>query len=128
MFEDLTSYLASLRKLHQLGPLRGYPGHGAVVENTQVKVSEYLRHRQQREDEMLQLVINHTLKTQDKKGESPKNLTVEHIVSTIYPNLPKEVTLWATHGVLQVLNKLEDDGKIKQDLNGGYWFNDRSNL
>jgi glyoxylase-like metal-dependent hydrolase (beta-lactamase superfamily II) len=45
---DLGSYLASLRRLRELGDLKVLPGHGPVLEHAPEVVQFYLDHREQR--------------------------------------------------------------------------------
>lgn len=55
VFEDLGAYLASLERMRPLfGGGRAYPGHGAVVADGPAKIDEYIRHRQQREEQVVQ--------------------------------------------------------------------------
>ncbi|CAK8996995.1 Endoribonuclease LACTB2 (Beta-lactamase-like protein 2) [Durusdinium trenchii] len=45
VFRDLTQYLDSLQKMHDLKPSRLYPGHGPVVEDAVARISAYVEHR-----------------------------------------------------------------------------------
>lgn len=59
VFEDLGQYMASLHALEQLlesapGPVPLYPGHGEVRADGLATVREYLKHRLDREKEVLQ--------------------------------------------------------------------------
>lgn len=61
VFEDLGAYMASLTKcfdtlsaLHEGETIQLYPGHGEVIDNGTSKLQEYLKHRQEREDQVVE--------------------------------------------------------------------------
>ncbi|KAL3955891.1 hypothetical protein ACCO45_008737 [Purpureocillium lilacinum] len=56
VFEDLAAYLASLSKMRTLFSGRAYPGHGPVVENGPARIAEYVAHRRQREQQVLEVM------------------------------------------------------------------------
>lgn len=128
VFENLDTYLASLHKMQGAVSGRAYPGHGAVVGNATAKIVEYIRHRQQREDEVLRVLQFGTLDrdtAQQQKSPSPERMssswTPMDLVKVIYRNVPESLHLPASHGVVQVLQKLESEGKVQQDLSSGTW-------
>lgn len=49
---DLAAYLASLRRLAELGPIRVLPGHGPDLTDAGAAVQAYLTHRRQRLDQV----------------------------------------------------------------------------
>ncbi|KAI5294685.1 hypothetical protein KEM56_005794, partial [Ascosphaera pollenicola] len=106
VFEELSSYISSLERLRAKGATRGYPGHGPVIENPYSKITEYLKHRQEREDEILRLLLSRNAR-EEAGLWSPKDLARE-----IYPDIPEEVMLPAINGVLQVLLKLEEESRV----------------
>ncbi|KHJ99686.1 metallo-beta-lactamase domain protein [Oesophagostomum dentatum] len=53
VFEDLHDYMKSLDKIKGMHPKRIYPGHGPVVEKCDEKVDEYVKHRMQRENQIV---------------------------------------------------------------------------
>lgn len=123
MFEDLKAYLASLQKMKTRVAGRGYPGHGAVMESATEKIAFYLQHREQREEEVIRVLrygkldVNEGEHSPDPKGEwSPLEL-----VKAIYRDVPENLHLPASHGVLQVLLKLEDEGRTSHDMASGKW-------
>lgn len=89
---------------------RGYPGHGAVIPSSQAKVDEYITHRQQREEEVVRVL---------DQGQS--SWTPMELVKTIYQDVPESLHHAASHGVLQVLMKLEDEGKAIHDSVSSTW-------
>jgi glyoxylase-like metal-dependent hydrolase (beta-lactamase superfamily II) len=103
VFEDLPAYIDSLSKMSKAVSGRGYPGHGAVIENVQAKAAEYIAHRAQREQE----VVNVMRKT-GKDG-----LTLMEMVKVIYKDVPENLHIPASRGVLQILWKLQEEGKVE---------------
>ncbi|CAG7916187.1 unnamed protein product [Penicillium olsonii] len=115
VFEDLKTYLSSLHRMRDRASGRGYPGHGAVIENAGARITEYIKHRQQREDEVL-----HVLKYGSLDGTvvNIKTWTPLELVKQIYKNVPESLHLPASHGVALVLAKLEDEGRVVADGDG----------
>ncbi|EYE91031.1 putative metallo-beta-lactamase domain protein [Aspergillus ruber CBS 135680] len=122
VFEDLKAYLSSLRRMHSQVSGRGYPGHGPVIEKVQTKVTEYLKHRQQREDEVVRVLRYGKLDVGDEKSPERKGWwTPLELVKAIYKDVPESLHLPASHGVLQVLMKLEDESRTIHDSLSGKW-------
>lgn len=102
---------------------RGYPGHGAVLESANSRVAFYIKHREQREEEVMRVLRYGKLEVRDGE-ESPErkgSYTPLELVKTIYQGVPENLHLPASHGVLQVLMKLEDEGKTVHDTASGTW-------
>ncbi|KAI1940123.1 hypothetical protein LOZ66_002558 [Ophidiomyces ophidiicola] len=126
VFENLSAYLSSLEKMGALGTQRGYPGHGPVIDNCKAKISDYIQHRQQRENEVVRVLEYGTLDTSKIKQESspdrkPVPWDLMEIVKIIYHNVPENLHIPASHGINQVLVKLERDGKVIHDEKSGKW-------
>src|SRR5438093_1581043 len=68
----LGQYVASLERLISLGPRTIYPGHGPIVDDATGKLHEYLRHRRQRVQQVVDALA----------ACSPS--TVEELVRAIY--------------------------------------------
>ena len=117
VFDDLTAYLASLDRMRRQFDGRAYPGHGAVVEDGRGRIAEYIRHRQQREDEVIQVLktgdVGSAEATEDG-GRPTAALTPIEIVKVVYKDVPENLHEPAEKGLLQVLRKLERDGKVAQ--------------
>ena len=111
VFEDLATYLNSLEQMHGQFEGRAYPGHGAVIEDGNSKIKEYIAHRQQREEEVLK-----ALKDAGADSRSPMEM-----VKVIYKDYPKNLHEPAAKGVLQILNKLQGEGKVRQVEEEGKW-------
>jgi glyoxylase-like metal-dependent hydrolase (beta-lactamase superfamily II) len=95
---DLRAYLASLERIRDLAPRRLLPGHGPIVDDPIALIDEYLAHRAQREQQILQAMLDGAR-------------TVEEIVRRVYPALPPSLSDAAADSVRAHLLKLRDDGK-----------------
>ncbi|KAK1638105.1 metallo-beta-lactamase superfamily protein [Colletotrichum phormii] len=125
VFEDLTVYLNSLERMQRLFKGRAYPGHGPVIDNGPSKIQEYINHRKAREEQVIR-----TLKTarqgSDIEGD-PYAWTLMEIVKVIYADVPEELHIPASGGIIQILEKLEKENKVVQS--GERWkLKDRSAL
>ncbi|KAK3941178.1 putative metallo-beta-lactamase domain protein [Diplogelasinospora grovesii] len=126
VFEDLATYLGSLEKMRSLCKGRAYPGHGPVLADGPGKIAEYIRHRQQREEQVI-----HTLRPKNsafgavskKKGWTPMEL-----VKVIYQDVPENLHQAAAGGVVQILRKLQDEGKVAVEGGDRWRLTDRSAL
>lgn len=103
---------------------RGYPGHGAVIENAEARITEYIKHRQQREDEVL-----HVLKYGSLEGTvvEIKGWTPLELVKQIYKDIPESLHLPASRGVALVLEKLENEGRVVEK-DGKWRLSEKSTL
>ena len=95
---DLRAYVASLELMRALAPKRLLPGHGPIVDDPIALIDEYIAHRQKREQQILQAML-----------EGAR--TVEEIVRRVYPALPVSLSEAAADSVRAHLAKLRDDGK-----------------
>ena len=109
VFEDLATYVRSLSMLERAVGEKGriFPGHGAVVEQGREKVREYIKHREQREREVWEVV----------RGKG--TVTPMEIVKVVYKDYPEALHAPAEGGVRLVLKKLGGDGKVEEM--GGKW-------
>ncbi|OIW26402.1 metallo-beta-lactamase superfamily protein [Coniochaeta ligniaria NRRL 30616] len=128
VFEDLGTYLGSLEEMKTLFKGRAYPGHGPVIPDGPAKITEYIQHRRQREEQVVQTlrskrsVAEVSADTDDANAWSPMEL-----VRVIYQDVPETLYPAAAGGVVQILQKLEKDGKVAAE--GERWrFNSRSPL
>jgi glyoxylase-like metal-dependent hydrolase (beta-lactamase superfamily II) len=100
---DLVAYLASLRRVHDLGPSVLYCGHGPeLAEDPSAVLNYYLAHRAFREQQ-----ITATL------ADGPAS--VEVLVARIYAEVPR--TLWraAAQSTRAALAKLVAEGRVRPD-------------
>jgi glyoxylase-like metal-dependent hydrolase (beta-lactamase superfamily II) len=103
---DLVKYLRSLSRLRELEPRVIYPGHGPVVLNAMAKLDEYLRHREEREAQVLAAL---------REGLA----TPEEMVRAIYQSYPPAVHALAARSVLAHLLKLEAEGWAARSVKNG---------
>jgi len=96
---DLAAYVRSLEAMAELDPGTIYPGHGPAVWDAPAKLREYLVHREEREQQVLEAL-----------GEGPR--TPAEIVPVVYEGYPSEVLDLAARSVLAHLLKLERDGRV----------------
>ena len=95
---DLRAYLASLQRIRDLAPRRLLPGHGPIVEEPLTLIDQYIAHRMEREQQILQAML-----------EGAR--TVKEIVRRVYPALPESLSEAAADSVRAHLAKLRDDGR-----------------
>ena len=98
---DMLAYLDSLKRLQELNIAEIVPAHGPTITNPQAKFSEYIAHRMQRE----QLVIQ-ALET------LPEGATIPQIVRQVYTDVDPSLHSLAGHSVLAHLLKLEQEGLV----------------
>jgi ribonuclease/clavin/mitogillin len=97
---NLKQYMASLELMAQQKPSIICPGHGQVIHNGAARIQWYIKHRQEREEQMLTAL----------KGEAR---TVDQAVSTVYSrNLRKNLREAATRNIRIHLTKLKEEGRV----------------
>ncbi|KAF9318337.1 hypothetical protein BGZ91_005186 [Linnemannia elongata] len=146
VFEDLGSYIRSLEKQLSLSEVASagsspsykiYPGHGPIILDGPAKIREYIKHRFDRERQVLAVISspstpNSTNSSSDEDAGSAKattGKTAMEIVKVIYQAYPVSLHLPAQHQILLHLKKLEEDGKVKrgggsevvEDLEDVFW-------
>lgn len=123
VFEDLKTYVSSLHRMRDRVQGRGYPGHGAVMENVNARISEYIKHRKQREDEVLRVLRWGKLdvSSEERSPEPKQSWTPLQLVKVIYKDVPENLHLPASHGISLVLQKLEGEGRVVHDSESGEW-------
>ncbi|TKA24233.1 hypothetical protein B0A50_05997 [Salinomyces thailandicus] len=100
VFEDLPAYMRSLEGMQQQFNGRAYPAHGDVIEDGKGKVAEYIKHRREREEQILGVL----------RAEGGERGSME-IVKVVYKGYPEGLWGPAEGGVVQVLGKLEGEGR-----------------
>lgn len=98
---DMTIYMESLAKVRSRRPRRIAPGHGDVIEDPAAVLDEYLRHRVERERQVLGAVT----------GAGGAGATPEQIVAAIYVDVPSELHPVARYSVWAHLRKLAAEGR-----------------
>ncbi len=102
--KNLSEYMRSLHLLSRFTPKVICPGHGSVVHNGSRRIDSYIRHREEREAQVINAL---------EAGSG----TVEEIVTQVYPrNLRRELKQAAGRNVSTHLGKLVDEGRVKSSL------------
>jgi len=104
----LGQYIASLERLVSLAPRTIYPGHGAVVQDGVGKLHEYLQHRRQRVQQVVDALT--------ARGPS----SVEELVRAVYIDVAPNLVDMAARNVRACIEKLASDG-IVVSAPGGRW-------
>jgi endoribonuclease LACTB2 len=116
VIEDLGTYLDSLDCMQTLAKGRAYPGHGPLIDDAPAKIQEYIRHREERVDQVVQL-----LRSQGPEESRPSRTgwTAMELVRVIYRDYREDLYVAAEKGVLQILNQLEKQDRVIQE--SGKW-------
>ena len=80
---------------------------GAIIDDGPARIEEYIVHRKQREEEVLQAL-----------RDSKKEITLMELVKLVYRDVPEDLHVPAAKGVVQVLRKLEAGEKVAQRQQG----------
>jgi glyoxylase-like metal-dependent hydrolase (beta-lactamase superfamily II) len=100
--EDMTAYMASLRKIQRLHLEVLYPGHGPAEHDPATMIAEYLSHRLEREQQILEVVGSGVT-------------TVDAIVAIVYEEVDPALHPLAAIGVRAHLEKLAGEGIVRVD-------------
>ena len=104
----LSDYLASLERLLQLQPRTIYPGHGPIIDDGAAKLTEYLAHRRQRVQQVVDAL--------DRRGAS----TSDELATCIYTEVPAHLLPMAARNVRANLEHLLDQQRV-QRLDADRW-------
>ncbi|KAI8985241.1 beta-lactamase-like protein [Pilobolus umbonatus] len=104
LFEDLYEYIEGLTHLLTFDPQHLYPGHGPVIEQGISKIKEYIKHRTDRENEIIAIISKGT------KTWSPLEIS-----TLIYPDSPESLKYPAAMGVAIHLMKLAKEEKASPE-------------
>lgn len=104
---DLLSYLASLRRVLELGPDALYPGHGPelVEDDPSEVVRFYLEHRAFREEQIIALL-----------SERPHHTS--ELVRRIYADVDRQLWPAAASSTRAALEKMQGEGIVEVDRGG----------
>ncbi|KAK5114312.1 hypothetical protein LTR62_002563 [Meristemomyces frigidus] len=116
VFEDLAAYVDSLERMQAQFSGRAYPAHGAVVEDGRAKIGEYISHRREREEQIVGVLGGGNEEAGEAEGWSSMG-----IVKVVYKGYPENLHAPAEGGVVQVLRKLEGEGRV-EGVAGGRWM------
>jgi glyoxylase-like metal-dependent hydrolase (beta-lactamase superfamily II) len=98
---DMAVYLESLQRVKARAPRRIAPGHGDVIQDPGAVLDAYLRHRLEREAQILAC-----LRTAPEGG-----ITAEQLVAAIYTDVPTHLHPVAKYSVWAHLRKLGEEGR-----------------
>jgi len=105
---NMRDYLGSLERMRALPDLSViFGGHGPAIANPYAKLDEYISHRLEREQNILQAI---------REGAT----TPKDIVARVYTDVSPKAHAMAERAVLAHLEKLQADGLISQNLEGAY--------
>ncbi|KAK0159410.1 hypothetical protein PV328_010288 [Microctonus aethiopoides] len=110
IFENLTDYMMTLKKLLALNSKVIYPGHGPIIEDPQSRIMSYIDNRNYKEAQILQIL--------EENKNNP--VTIDDIVKILYKNTETNLLPAAAYNVSHHLQKLLDEKKVttKDDA----WF------
>jgi glyoxylase-like metal-dependent hydrolase (beta-lactamase superfamily II) len=108
---DMFDYLASLARLQSVDIAEIVPAHGPTIRDAQAKLAEYIDHRLQREQQVLNAL----------QELSPA--TVPALVERIYVDVDPRLHPVAAWTVGAHLLKLEREGRVKRDEDGKWSSN-----
>jgi len=103
---NMRDYLDSLRRMRALPNLSViFGGHGPAIANPYTKLDQYISHRLEREQNILQAVGDGAVTPQD-------------IVARVYTDVAPKALAMAERAVLAHLEKLVDDGLVQKSSEG----------
>jgi len=98
---NMFDYLNALRRLQSIDIATIVPAHGPAITDPQARIAEYLAHRQQREEQILQAL--------DRSGAGT---TIDRLVAMIYQDVDVRLHAVAAHSVQAHLLKLQQEGRV----------------
>ena len=106
---DLLDYLNSLKRLQGIDIAEMVPSHGPSTRDPQAKLAEYLAHRQQREEQVIEAL-----------QILPKGTTIPAMVQRIYVDVDPRLHPVAARSVEAHLLKLEREARVRRAEAGGW--------
>jgi glyoxylase-like metal-dependent hydrolase (beta-lactamase superfamily II) len=106
---DMFDYLNSLKRLQSVDIAEIVPSHGPKILDAQAKLAEYITHRLQREQQVIDVL--QTL---------PPGTTIPAMVEYIYVDVDPHLHPIAAWTVEAHLLKLEREGRVKRDKQGAW--------
>jgi glyoxylase-like metal-dependent hydrolase (beta-lactamase superfamily II) len=100
---DMLDYLNSLKRLQEVEISEIVPAHGPTITDAQAKISEYIQHRMQREQQVIQAL----------EALSP-SVTIVEMVPKIYVDVDPKLHAIAAWSVEAHLLKLEREGLVEK--------------
>ncbi|MEY2435585.1 MAG: hypothetical protein QOF97_421 [Acidimicrobiaceae bacterium] len=109
---DMAAYLSSLERLKGMRLRAIAPAHGHLIEDPLAVINEYISHRLEREQQVLDAL-------------AAGDRTIPSVVDRLYPGLIDELVPRARQSVHAHLRKLAAEGRVKTDdvdADGGEWL------
>lgn len=125
VFEDLAAYMASLEGMRSQFTGRAYPAHGAPIADGPAKIREYISHRQEREDQVLAVLKSDRPEAEEGDAEGWRSMAMVRI---IYKEYPENLHGPAEGSLLQVLRKMEMDGRVRRCGDGSWKLTEKAAL
>jgi len=100
---DMQEYLETLQRLQEMAIAEMVPAHGPTITNVQEKLQEYIEHRLQREQQVL-----------DVLEELPPGVSIPRIVQQVYVDVDPRLHPVAAWSVEAHLLKLEREGLVER--------------
>jgi glyoxylase-like metal-dependent hydrolase (beta-lactamase superfamily II) len=94
-------YMETLQRLQNLDARVIAPGHGPLITNPAAKIREYLRHREEREAQILEAL---------RDGPA----TIQELVEGLYRDVDTRLHGLAAGSVQAQLDKLEIEGQVRR--------------
>jgi len=101
VFTNLTTYMASLRRLAVLRPSKIYPAHGPMIEDGLDRIEGYIKHRTAREAQVVKTL-----------HDSDCAMSAMDIVKLLYTDTNPALFGAAATNVLLHLFKLKDENRV----------------
>ena len=100
---DMLDYLNSLKRLQEVDIAEIVPAHGPTIADAQAKIAEYIAHRLQREQQVIQAL-----------EVLPPPVTIPEMVPLIYTDVDPSLHSIAAWSVEAHLIKLEREGLVER--------------
>lgn len=100
---DMQEYIDTLKRLQEMDIAEMVPSHGPIITNVQEKLQEYIDHRLQREQQVL-----------DALEELEPGTTIPDIVKQVYIDVHQSLHSVAAWSVEAHLLKLEREGLVER--------------
>jgi glyoxylase-like metal-dependent hydrolase (beta-lactamase superfamily II) len=98
---EIALFLQTMEKFMRYDPAVIYPGQGPVITSPRAKLQELIRHRQEREEQIVDLL-----------RQGPKS--VDELFGTIYSGLNERLSHLARNQIRSQLIKLESEGRVSR--------------
>ncbi|MBO0780678.1 MAG: MBL fold metallo-hydrolase [Ktedonobacteraceae bacterium] len=104
---NLLDYMKSLQHLLTLEIALMVPAHGPVIADARARLEEYIRHRLQREEQIINAL-----------AQAPAGTSIASLVPQIYTDVDPQLHGIAAHSVEAHLLKLEQEGRARREGEG----------